>query len=72
MVGGRSWGERIFTVSNVVIMLALMIVTVYPFWFSVVNSLNTGDDLVRGPIFVWPREFTWASWADGYVGPGDA
>lgn len=70
MVGGRSWGDRIFSVANVIVMLIVMILTVYPFWFSVVNSLNTGDDLVRGPIFLWPREFTWASWETVLSDPG--
>ena len=70
MVGGRSLGDRIFTVSNVIIMLIVMLLTVYPFWFSVVNSLNTGDDLVRGPIFLWPREFTFASWETVLSDPG--
>jgi putative aldouronate transport system permease protein len=70
MVGGRSWGDRIFTVSNLIIMLVVMLLTVYPFWFSFVNSLNTGDDLVRGLIFIWPREFTWASWETVFSDPG--
>ena len=51
-------------------MLVLMLLTVYPFWFSVVNSLNTGDDLVRGPIFLLPREFTGASWETVMSDPG--
>lgn len=62
MVGGRSWGDRIFSVTNVSIMLIIMIMTFYPFWYSIVNSLNTGSDLIRGPIFLWPRDFTFASW----------
>jgi putative aldouronate transport system permease protein len=70
MVGGRSWGERIFNGANIVLMILIMIVTIYPFWFSVVNSLNTGDNLVRGPIFAWPREFTWASWESVMSDPG--
>lgn len=70
MVGGRSWGDRIFTGWNIIFMLIVMIVTLYPFWFSVVNSLNTGNDLVRGPIFMFPREFSWASWATVMSDPG--
>ncbi|WP_309121609.1 carbohydrate ABC transporter permease [Paenibacillus sp.] len=70
MVGGRSWGDRMFSVLNVIIMVIVMLLTLYPFWFSIVNSLNTGDDLVRGPIFLWPREFTWASWQSVMADPG--
>jgi putative aldouronate transport system permease protein len=70
MVGGRSWGDRIFSASVVIVMVIVMLLTLYPFWYSVVNSLNTGDDLVRGPIFLWPREFTWASWQSVMADPG--
>lgn len=70
MVGGRSWGDRVFTVWNVAIMIIVMLLTLYPFWFSIVNSLNTGSDLVRGPIFAWPREFSWASWRTVMADPG--
>ncbi|MBW5445283.1 ABC transporter permease subunit [Cohnella sp. CFH 77786] len=69
MVGGRSWRERLFAVSNVGIMLIAMLLTLYPFWFSIANSLNTGDDLRFGPIFLWPRDFTWASWETVLLDP---
>lgn len=62
MVGGKSFGERTFQYSNILIMIVLMGLTIYPFWFSLISSLNSGEDLVRGPVFLWPREFTWASW----------
>lgn len=62
MVGGKSVGERAFNLSTVTIMIILMIVTLYPFWFSLISSLNSGEDLARGPVFLWPRELTWASW----------
>lgn len=70
MVGGRSLGDRGFSVLNIIMMLVLMLLTVYPFWYSVVNSLNTGDDLVRGPIFLFPRVFTGASWETVMSDPG--
>ncbi len=70
MVGGKTLGDRIFNASNITIMIGLMIVTLYPFWFSLVSSLNTGSDLQRGPVFLWPREFTWASWQTVLADPG--
>ncbi|XEC95705.1 carbohydrate ABC transporter permease [Paenibacillus tarimensis] len=70
MVGGKSFGERTFHYSNVLIMVVLMGLTIYPFWFSLISSLNTGDDLVRGSVFLWPREFTWASWQTVLADPG--
>jgi putative aldouronate transport system permease protein len=70
MVGGKSPGERVFNISNVIIMIVLMVVTIYPFWYSVIASLNGGSDLVRGPLFMWPRVFTWASWRAVLADPG--
>ncbi|MGM0879915.1 MAG: carbohydrate ABC transporter permease [Bacillota bacterium] len=70
MVGGKSPGERVFNISNVVIMILLMCATIYPFWYSVIGSLNGGSDLMRGPLFFWPREFTWASWRAVLADPG--
>ncbi|QYR22771.1 carbohydrate ABC transporter permease [Paenibacillus sp. sptzw28] len=70
MVGGKSFGERTFHYSNVLTMVVLMGLTIYPFWFSLISSLNNGDDLVRGPVFLWPREFTWASWQTVLADPG--
>jgi putative aldouronate transport system permease protein len=62
MVGGKGLGERVFLVSTAFIMIIIMIVTVYPFWFSLISSLNSGDDLLRGPLLFSPRVFTFASW----------
>lgn len=62
MIQGNSLGNRFFSVTNILLMIVLMFLTIYPFWFSVINSLNSGIDLQRGSILLWPREFTWASW----------
>lgn len=70
MVGGKSLGERTFNLSTIIIMVILMAVTIYPFWFSLISSLNSGEDLLRGPIFLWPREWTWASWEKVLIDPG--
>jgi len=58
----KSLGDKVFNITNVLIMLILMFLTLYPFWFSIVNSLNDGTDLIRGYCFFWPRQFTLASW----------
>ncbi|NIK68665.1 MULTISPECIES: carbohydrate ABC transporter permease [unclassified Paenibacillus] len=70
MVGGKSLGDRTFSITNTVIMVVIMIVTVYPFWYAIISSLNSGIDLQRGPVFLWPRIFTWASWRAVLADPG--
>ncbi|GIP17274.1 ABC transporter permease [Paenibacillus montaniterrae] len=71
MVGGKSRGEKLFNASLFVVMILIMIVTVYPFWFSLVSSLSTGSALTRGPAFLWPQQFSFASWqtvfADSHI-----
>lgn len=39
-------------------LLVLGFMTLYPFWNSMVISLNVGSDTTLGGITVWPREFT--------------
>ena len=51
-----------FHVVNAILMCVIMLITVYPIWFAVINSLNYGDELVKGYSFLWPARFTWASW----------
>lgn len=52
-----------FNIINTVVMCVVMVITVYPIWFAVINSLNYGDELVKGYSFLWPAKFTLASWS---------
>ena len=44
-------GEKVFNVVNVLLMLIIGFVTLYPFWYCIVLSLNDGVDAMNGPIF---------------------
>lgn len=70
MVGGKSFGDRAFNILNITGMLVIVFITIYPFWYAVISSLNSGIDLSRGPVYLWPREFTWASWRAVLSDPG--
>lgn len=70
MVGGKHFGERFFNWFTIGLMILLMVITMYPFWFSIISSLNSGQDLLKGPVFLWPREFTLASWSAVFNDPG--
>ena len=39
-------------------MLFVLIVTAYPFYYTLVMSFNEGNDALRGGIYFWPRAFT--------------
>lgn len=70
MVGGKNPGERVFKITNIVIMLVLMVLTLYPFWYAIIGSLDSGLDLQTGPVFLWPRVFTLASYREVLADPG--
>lgn len=50
--------DKIFDVCNIVFMLLLVTITLYPFLNMFALSLNDANDSVRGDIYIWPREWT--------------
>ena len=40
------------------LMAAIVVVTLYPFWYTVIGSFNQGLDFARGGVHLWPRAFT--------------
>jgi putative aldouronate transport system permease protein len=51
-------GETIFDALNVFAMIVVCFVTIYPIWYVIVNSLNDGQDGMRGGIYWIPRMFS--------------
>lgn len=47
-----------FDYFNVPFMVVMMFLMIYPFWYTLVGSLNEGADFMRGGVFFWPRKFT--------------
>jgi len=43
---------------NIPLMLVMMFIMLYPFWYTLVGSLNEGMDYIRGGVYWWPRKFT--------------
>ncbi|MDR0784592.1 MAG: carbohydrate ABC transporter permease [Treponema sp.] len=50
--------EKIFTIVNVLIMLIIGAVTLYPFWNTIAVSFNNATDTTRGGVTLWPRVFS--------------
>lgn len=52
----RSPAERIgpFDIVNVIILIALALVMIYPIYYILVNSLSDGKAVMRGEVFFWP------------------
>lgn len=51
-------GQKIFKVFNYTFLGLLGVATLYPFWYVLVASFNTGRDFVKGGVWLFPREFT--------------
>ena len=55
--------DRTFTTVLYICMILLMFLTVYPMWYSIINSVNSASDLAQnGYAYLWPRDFTMESW----------
>ncbi len=67
--GPASIGETSFDILNVAGMLMLCLITLYPFWYVLVLSLNDGADAAKGPIWFWPREFTFVNYLYVFQNP---
>ncbi len=51
-------GERIFDVCNLIALLFIGFVSLYPFWQIVAESFNEPLDAMKGGIYFFPREFS--------------
>ncbi len=58
-----SKSRKIFLVCNNIFLALFGFITLYPFWYVLVASLNTGRDFARGGVYLWPREFTLENFA---------
>lgn len=54
----KSMRLSLFDCVNVTLLLALLVVTLYPFLNTLAVSFNQATDTVLDSTFVWPREFT--------------
>lgn len=59
----RTVPGTVFDVINVVLLLVLSFIMIYPFWNQLVISLNDGIDAQRGGLYFWPRIFTFGNYS---------
>jgi len=48
----------LFTIFKFVVVFGLVLITLYPFWNTIVVSFNAAGDTIKGGVTVWPREWT--------------
>ncbi len=51
-----------FNLFKFVVLTAIVLVTLYPFWNTIIVSLNQATDTTRGGLYLWPRIFTLQSY----------
>lgn len=59
----ESIGETSFNFLNIVGMVIVSFLTLYPFWYALILSFNDGFDALKAPIFFWPRVFTFENYS---------
>ncbi len=55
--------DRVIDAVTLVFVTFVLLITVYPFYYVIIMSLNDGLDALRGGIFLWPRQFTLNNYA---------
>lgn len=59
----RSPEDKIIDIFTVVISIIVLLVCIYPLYYIIILSFNTGLDASRGGIYLWPRDFTLENYA---------
>ena len=50
--------DRLVDLICLVVCVIMAIFCLYPLYYTLINSLNNGQDAMRGGIYLWPRMFT--------------
>ena len=58
----QSTGDIVFDVCNMIFMCFVVLVTLYPFYYVIISSLNEPLDLLLGPVYLLPRKFSIANY----------
>ncbi|QHW33101.1 carbohydrate ABC transporter permease [Paenibacillus rhizovicinus] len=66
----KTAGEATFDAFNVIVMLLICFITIYPIWYVLVNAFNDGQDAMRGGIYWWPRVASLDSFQAVFQNPG--
>lgn len=59
----KSTSYKIFLCANCLLMIAIFIVCIFPYFHVLAKALNDGNDTMRGGITFYPRKFTWQNFA---------
>ncbi len=58
----RSYSDKIFDIVNLIIMLVLFLVFVWPLWFVVIASFSNPNEVWNGNVILLPKQFSMAAY----------
>ena len=50
--------DRTFDAINIILLLIVLVIELYPLYFTVIASISDPYSVVNGKVFVWPKGFT--------------
>lgn len=60
----KSYSDKIFDIVNLLVMVVLLIVFVWPLWFVVIASFSDPNQVWLGKVLLWPKGFTLISYEE--------
>ncbi len=54
----RTAEDHVINTAALVVCVVVTIVSLYPIYYCLINSLNDGKDAMKGGIYIWPRVFS--------------
>ncbi len=58
----RSYSDKIFDIVNLLVMVILLVIFVWPLWFVVIASFSNPNQVWMGEVVLWPKGFTLISY----------
>lgn len=58
----RTRSDNAFNIANYICLAMITFITIYPFYYILIISLNSGIDATRGGIYLYPRAFTFENY----------
>ncbi|MEK0314760.1 carbohydrate ABC transporter permease [Cohnella sp. 56] len=62
MARRTAWSHRIFGFFNLLFLLLLVVLCIYPFYYIFIYSVSVPDQVARHSIYLWPRGFTFVNY----------
>ena len=58
----KTFEDRCFDTFIMVVLVLIVFITLYPFYYILVITFNSGTDTTLGGMYVWPRDFTFGNY----------